>query len=121
MRLESSAAAALAAVLASGAAQAQTAKFDGNWSVEVVTEKGECGVYRWPVIVERGRARYGGPENFTLTGAVAANGRVSGAIVRGQDRAVVTGRLSGSQGGGTWTASGRARNCSGRWNAEKRG
>jgi hypothetical protein len=114
-------AAVLAAVLASGAAQAQAAKFDGRWSVEVVTEKGECGVYRWPVIVERGRVRYGGPENFTVTGAVAANGRVSGAIVRGQDRAVVTGRLSDGQGGGTWTASGSSRNCSGRWNAERRG
>ena len=121
MRSSISTAAVFAAVLASGAAEAQTTKFDGNWSVEFVTQKGECGVYRWPVIVERGRARYGGPEAFTVTGAISGDGRVSGAIMRGQDRAVVTGRLSGAHGSGTWTASGSSRNCSGRWNAEKRG
>jgi hypothetical protein len=121
MRSKLPAAAIFAAVLASGAAQAQTTKFDGHWSVEVVTQKGECGVYRWPVIVQHGRARYGGPEAFTVTGAISADGRVSGAITRGQDRAVVTGRLSNGRGSGTWTASGSSRNCSGRWNAEKRG
>jgi hypothetical protein len=118
------AAAAFAAVVASGAAQAQGAKqFDGNWSVEVVTEKGECDkAYRWPVIVQNGRARYGGPENFTVSGQIAANGAVSGVISRGQDRANVKGRVgSNGWGSGTWTASGGSRSCSGRWNAEKRG
>jgi hypothetical protein len=116
-----SAAAIFAAVFLSGAAQAQTTKFDGRWSVEVVSEKGDCGVYRWPVIVERGRARYGGPEDFTVTGSIGPDGRVSGAIIRGQDRAVVNGRLSGGWGTGRWTAAGGSRNCSGRWTAEKRG
>lgn len=116
------AAAAFAAALASGAAQAQTSKFDGRWSVEVITEQGECDrAYRWPVVVENGRARYGGPENFQLSGTIQPNGAISGTIARGQDRANVRGRLSGGAGAGSWTAQAGSRNCSGRWNAEKRG
>ena len=116
------AAAVFAAAFVSGAAQAQSNKFDGNWSVEVITEKGDCDkAYRWPVIVQNGRARYGGPENFNVSGQIAANGAVSGVISRGQDRANVRGRVSGGWGSGSWTASGGSRNCSGRWNAEKRG
>ena len=113
--------AAFAAALLPGSAEAQRAKFDGTWSVEALTQKGDCGMYRWPVIVERGRARYGGPEDFRVTGSVGADGRVSGAIMRGQERAVVNGRLSGGFGTGTWTTSRGSRSCSGRWNAEKRG
>jgi hypothetical protein len=116
------AAAASAAVFLSGSAVAQTNRFDGRWSVEVITERGECDrAYRWPVIVEGGRARYGGPENFNVSGTISPNGSVSGTITRGQDRAQVRGRLSGGWGSGTWTATASSRACSGRWNAEKRG
>jgi hypothetical protein len=121
MRVLSFAAAGVGAVLVSTAAQAQNRNFDGNWSVEVVTQQGECGVYRWPVIVQNGRPRYGGPEDFNVSGTIAANGAITGVISRGQDRANVRGRLSGGWGSGTWTAAQGSRSCSGRWNAEKRG
>ena len=123
MRHMSFAAAAFAAVFASGAAEAQSNKFDGNWSVEVITQQGECDkAYRWPVIVQNGRARYGGPENFNVSGQISPNGTVSGTISRGQDRANVKGRLGpDGWGQGTWTAVAGPRSCSGRWNAEKRG
>ena len=125
MRLALSTALALSAATISGAAFAQKAPntFDGNWSVEVITEKGECDkAYRWPVIVQNGRARYGGPENFNVSGQIAANGAVSGVISRGQDRANVKGRVGANGWGqGTWTAVAGSRSCSGRWNAEKRG
>jgi hypothetical protein len=102
-------------------AQAQTKQFDGTWSVEVVTEQGGCDrAYRYSVIIENGRARYGGQEAFNVTGQVRPNGAISGGIARGQDRADVTGRLVGSTGSGTWKTSG-GRSCSGNWNAEKRG
>jgi hypothetical protein len=102
-------------------AQAQTNRFDGNWSVEVVTEQGACDrAYRYAVIVQNGRTRYGGPENFNVNGQVSPNGSVSASISRGQDRANVSGRLSGATGRGTWSTSG-GRVCSGYWNAEKRG
>lgn len=102
-------------------AHAQTKQFDGNWSVEVVTEQGGCDrAYRYAVVVQNGQARYGGPENFNVNGQVRPSGSVTASISRGQDRANVSGRLSGSTGRGTWTTLG-GRTCSGYWNAEKRG
>ena len=102
-------------------AQAQTRRFNGTWSVEVVTDRGSCDrAYRYSIIVDNGRVRYGGPEAFDVTGQVQPNGAVRGSIARGQDRANVTGRLSGTAGTGTWTTSG-SRSCGGTWNAEKRG
>jgi hypothetical protein len=114
-------AASLLAPEAQAQAQAQTNKFDGTWSVEVVTEKGDCDrAYRYSVIVQNGRARYGGPEQFDVNGQVRPNGSVSASISRGQDRANVSGTLVGGTGRGAWTTSG-GRACSGYWNAEKRG
>jgi hypothetical protein len=101
-------------------AVAQSNRFDGTWSVEVVTEQGACDrAYRYSVIVQNGRARYGGPERFDISGQVQSNGAVAASISRGQDRANVRGRLSGNRGSGTWSTSG-GRSCSGNWNAEKR-
>lgn len=95
--------------------------FDGAWSVEVITERGDCDrAYRYAIVVENGRARYGGPENFDVNGQIQRDGAVRASIVRGQDRADVTGRLAGNRGRGTWTTSG-GRACSGSWNAERRG
>ena len=120
MRLSIFAAAVFAAVFMSGAAQAQANRFDGTWSVEIITEKGECDkAYRYAIAIQDGRARYAGPEGFNISGSVSPNGAVSGSISRGKDRANVSGRLAGKTGAGTWIASG-ARNCSGRWAADKR-
>jgi hypothetical protein len=72
------------------------------------------------VQIENGQARYAGTEGFDVQGNVRPNGQVTGSISYGQDRADVNGRLSGSRGTGTWTASSTSRNCGGRWEAEKR-
>jgi hypothetical protein len=102
-------------------AQAKASKFDGRWSIEVITENGGCDrAYRYSIMIEDGQARYGGREAFTVTGQVAPNGTVNGSISHGQDRAEVTGRLDGNLGTGTWKAAGTSRTCEGRWNAEKR-
>jgi len=122
MRLRRAAAASVAALLCGlVGARAQAGAFDGTWSVQVLTDRGACDrAYRYPVIIQNGRIRYGGPEAFTATGQVAPNGAVRGGIAHGENRAYVTGRLGGPFGQGTWTTSG-SRACSGRWNAEKRG
>jgi hypothetical protein len=112
---------ALATALSCAPAAAQTRRFDGTWSVEVVTEQGSCDrAYRYSVIVENGRARYGGRENFQVNGRVQPNGAVNASISRGQDRAEVRGRLSDGTGRGNWATRG-SRTCSGYWNAERRG
>lgn len=112
---------AVGTVAASDPVLAQKAggKFDGRWSVEVITQKGECDkAYRYPIVVKNGAISYGGPEDFNASGGVSPNGSVKGAISRGEQRADVIGRISGEYGNGTWqTTAG----CSGVWNAEKRG
>ena len=116
------AAALLAASLAPHSASAQASKFDGSWSVLVVTEQGGCDrAYRYPVVIQRGELRYGGAEAFDVSGKVAANGAINARIARGNAGANVSGRLAGSSGTGTWVASSNSGACSGRWEAEKRG
>jgi hypothetical protein len=110
---------AIGSALGSTSATAQTRKFDGQWSVQVLTARGDCEkVYRYPVVIQNGKVRYGGAEDFAASGSVGANGAIRGSITRDDLRADVTGRLSGKSGGGTWRTTG---GCSGNWNAEKRG
>jgi hypothetical protein len=111
----------IGATLAASPATSQVKRYDGTWSVEVVTSKGDCDrAYRYSVILDNGRARYGGPEGFDIRGQVQPNGAIRASIARGSNRADVTGRLSGTIGSGTWSATG-GRSCSGTWNAEKQG
>lgn len=109
--------------LAGSSALAQS-KFDGSWSVLIITTQnasGQCDQgYRYPLSIENGRVRYraeGGP-GFTISGRVDNAGGVRVSISRGQDRVDASGRLAQKQGSGTWKAS---RGCSGRWRAERRG
>ncbi|KAA2237363.1 hypothetical protein [Salinarimonas soli] len=112
---------ALAGLAGPALAQGSAAKFDGRWSVEVITEKGDCDrAYRYAVAIDKGEVRYAGTENFQVTGKVQPNGAVQGTIGRGGDRVAVKGQLDGANGVGTWSAAGNTQ-CSGRWNAEKRG
>ncbi|KTS19485.1 large exoprotein involved in heme utilization or adhesion [Methylobacterium indicum] len=105
---------------AKGGAKAD--RFDGNWSVEVITEGGACDrAYRYGVIIQNGQARYAGAGDFTVSGRVQSSGAVRATISRGDAAAQVVGRLTAEGGGnGTWTTSGST-SCKGRWNAERRG
>lgn len=92
---------------------------DGTWSVEVVTEAGQCDrSYQYPVVVENGQPRYGGAEAITISGQVASSGAVSGVISRFGGSAEVRGRLSGRTGRGRWTTTALG-GCSGYWLARK--
>ena len=96
-------------------------RFDGTWSVEIITEAGPCDrAYRYPVKIEGGRARFVGSA-FVIRGSVARNGTLKGSISAGATTADVVGRLgTNGFGNGTWTAAGSL-DCRGRWNAERRG
>jgi hypothetical protein len=120
LRLALTAAIALGAATISGAALSQKGNpHDGNWSVEVITQKGDCDkAYRYPITVQNGAIRYGGSEAFNASGGITSAGAVKGSISRGEQRAQVTGRVSGTRGNGTWQTS---TGCSGVWNADKRG
>jgi hypothetical protein len=95
-------------------------KYDGTWSVEILTEVGSCDrAYRYPVRIENGQARFIGTA-FTVSGQVAPDGAIAGSVSAGLASANVVGRLGrNGTGRGTWTASGSVE-CRGRWNAERR-
>ena len=105
--------------LAPADAGAIKATFDGQWSVLIVTEKGRCDrAYRYPVRIENGTVGYAGTASFNISGAVGANGAVTVTVSRGSQSATGTGRMSATDGGGTWTAG--SGECSGTWSAERR-
>jgi len=109
-----------AALSVSGGAASAQQRFDGNWSVAVVTLSGSCQkAYRFPITIQNGQVRYGGAEGIGVSGAVTSKGVIRGSLGVGLAQATVTGRLSSRTGSGTWAGSGSL-NCSGQWQAEKR-
>lgn len=96
-------------------------RYDGSWSIEVVTLDGPCDrAYRYGVQIRKGEASYAGGD-FNISGRVSTVGAVRAVISRGSDSADVVGRLAREgTGSGTWNTTGVI-SCSGRWNAERRG
>jgi hypothetical protein len=107
-------------VIPAGSAPIASPKsFDGGWSVLIVTEKGTCDrAYRYPIKIENGAVGYAGSASFNVTGKVGQNGAVTVTVSRGSNSATGTGRMSGTDGSGTWTAA--SGECSGIWTAERR-
>ena len=58
-----------------------------------------------------------GDSPATITGRVGGNGAVTVTVSYGNQRATGSGRLAGNGGGGSWSGG----DCSGRWEAERRG
>jgi len=106
-------------------ASARTAKatpYDGLWSVLIITEKGTCDRgYRYAVRIKGGRVGHADPSgsSFRISGSVAGGGAARVSVARGDQSASGTGRLSRNAGAGRWkSAKGE---CSGVWQAERRG
>lgn len=111
-------AAALAALFAMSPLAAQAnPKHDGKWSVEIVTEKGWCDVYRWNIGVTNGRVTDVGAPGAVANGRIDPAGHVSVSLARGSDVMSVSGSVTAAAGAGTWTLP--SRSCAGRWRAEK--
>lgn len=94
--------------------------FDGTWSVEVVTEKGDCDrAYRWDLTIADGHIATTADMPARASGAVSKKGAVSVQFQSGSDSLSATGTASGKWATGTWASP--SRSCSGRWRAERRG
>jgi len=95
-----------------------TPRYDGVWSVSIVTKKGDCiASYRYPMRIANGILANGGAIAIDVSGKVAANGAVTVRLSHGDTRATASGRLAGNAGGGSWSGA----SCSGSWTAERRG
>lgn len=94
--------------------------FDGNWSVLIVTQRGDCDrAYRYGISISGGRVFYeGGVVNFT--GRVAANGAVNVRVTSGSAAATGSGRLTRNAGQGRWSGRSGNSQCAGYWTAERR-
>jgi len=104
------------AIIASSASFA-VPRYDGLWSVSIVTEKGDCDRgYRYPIRISNGTLGNAGDTMITITGKVAGTGAVTVTVNAAGRSATGSGRLAGNIGTGSW--SGGA--CSGSWTAERR-
>ena len=112
---------AMAAPAKKQAGQA-TGAYDGLWSVLIITEQGTCDRgYRYAVRIKGGRVGHADPANssFKISGSVGGGGTARVSVARGDQSAAGTGRLSANGGSGRWkSAKGE---CSGVWQAERRG
>jgi hypothetical protein len=93
-------------------------RYDGLWSVSIVTEKGDCDRgYRYPIRIANGTLVNAGDTMFTISGNVATSGAITVTVSAGGKSANGSGRLAGDTGGGRWSGG----SCSGSWSAERRG
>lgn len=112
------ASAAMAAVTLAATTSSATPRYDGLWSVSVVTEKGDCDRgYRYPIRITNGVLANGGEVAFTITGRVMPSGAMTVTVSHGDKSAQGVGRLSANSGIGSWSTG----SCSGTWTAERRG
>src|SRR5258708_40040987 len=112
----------LTAASAAPAARAapSVTQFDGNWSVSIVTDAGECDRgYRYALRIAGGRIYYDNP-SFDISGQVNPAGQVRVVVRAGSQEAVGTGRLSREYGTGTWSGQSPTSRPSGHWEAERR-
>ena len=109
--------AASATLAASATSNAAAPRYDGLWSVSIVTEKGDCDRgYRYPVRISHGVLVNGGSDPFTISGHVAPTGAITVTVSHGDKSATGSGRLAGDTGIGSW----KGGSCSGTWSAERR-
>lgn len=109
--------AASATLAATATSNAASPRYDGVWSVLIVTEKGDCDRgYRYPVRISNGTLINNGSNPFTISGRVQPSGAITVTVSSGDKSATGTGRLAGNGGGGSWAGGA----CSGSWTAERR-
>jgi hypothetical protein len=108
---------AASAMFAASTSNAAAPRYDGLWSVSIVTEKGDCDRgYRYPIRISHGTLVNGGSDPFTISGRVAPSGAITVIVSHGDKSATGSGRLAGNEGEGHWSGG----SCSGTWSAEKR-
>ena len=96
------------ALLLAPSMAAETKTHDGKWSVEIVTEKGWCDVYRWNIGVAGGRITEVGAPGAVANGRIDQTGRVSVQLARGADVMSVTGAVADKAGSGAWVLPNRS-------------
>jgi hypothetical protein len=94
-------------------------KFDGAWSVVVYTKKGPCdAAYRFSGQIVNGEISYA-YSSLTVRGSVLNSGAIYVHVTAGTSHGSARGRMTGTQGGGTWSGVGPDGPCAGTWAATR--
>lgn len=92
--------------------------YDGEWSVVIVTQKGDCErAYRAPITISNGNFINVGVNLVDVSGQVRPDGRITVRVSRGDQSAIGSGRLTPASGNGSWKGGA----CAGTWTAQRRG
>jgi len=119
--LFAAAAAAFGGLLWTAPAATARSGFDGNWSVLIVTDSGNCDrAYRYALQIANGSITYP-DQSINVSGRVDGHGHVYVRVDAGGQYAGGSGHLSGNSGEGRWSGRGSTSACSGYWQAERRG
>jgi hypothetical protein len=106
-----------ASITVAATASSAMPRYDGLWSVSIVTKKGDCiASYRYPMRIANGVLANGGDIAIGVSGKVAADGAVIVVVSHGDTRASGSGRLAANAGNGSW----KTGSCAGSWTAERR-
>jgi hypothetical protein len=96
---------------------ASAGKYDGTWSLSIVTERGACDQYNFPVHINNGQVSFPGLNK--ASGHVSANGGVKVFVSAMGKSASGFGKLSLASGSGRWTGKSGDDRCSGTWTAQR--
>jgi hypothetical protein len=109
----------LALIITAATAEITAARtpYDGSWSLSIVTQRGTCNTYNFPVQIANGRVSV--PGLVRARGRVSANGGVHVNVAVGDKSAVGSGRLSPGSGNGRWSGRSGSERCSGTWTAHR--
>jgi hypothetical protein len=108
---------AIVATAATADFAAARTNYDGRWSLSIITERGECSTYNFPVDINNGHVSF--PGLVRARGRVTAKGKVRVTVAVQDKYASGSGRLSLGSGRGRWTGRSGSDRCSGSWTAQR--
>jgi hypothetical protein len=91
--------------------------YDGRWSLSIVTQRGACDTYNFPVDIANGQVSF--PGLVRASGRVAKGGAVRVNVAAGDKSASGSGTLLGGSGHGRWSGKSGTASCSGTWTAQR--
>ena len=108
---------ALVATATTTAIASASTPYDGRWSLSIVTQRGACDTYNFPVDIANGSVSF--PGLVKASGHVASNGSVRVNVAAGDKSASGSGTLKLGSGSGHWTGRSGNDRCSGTWTAQR--
>jgi hypothetical protein len=91
--------------------------YDGRWSLSIMTTRGECSTYNFPVDIANGHVSF--PGLVRARGRVTRKGSVRVTVAVQDKYAAGSGRLTLGSGSGRWSGHSGSDRCSGTWTAQR--